>query len=176
MKLLEFFRNEKPNAHGKMFIEIISYNDDQFEKNHNFIQWMFPTDTRSKFNWRAPILTAQDVVDINNDSLAMEYIHIGTKRFLNFLGYELDGLQIRKSENHLSRTKMWITKNNHNYKRISRFLRFCKMMGGDLYKIGQHFLLSHLVRLWETNRDVIGDNTLLYWSSSLGINVPSVKK
>ena len=176
MKLLEFFRNEKPNAHGKMFIEIISYDDDQFEKNHNFIQWMFPTDTRSKFNWRAPILTAQDVVDINSDSLAMEYIHIGTKRFLNFLGYELDGVNIKPSNNHQQRTKSWVTKNNHNYKRISRFLRFCKMMGGDLYQIGQHFLLSHLVHLWETNRDMISDNTLLYWSSSIGINVPNIKK
>lgn len=176
MTLLEFFRNEKPNVHGVMFVDILNYDDELFEKKHNFIQWLFPIDTKSKFNWRAPLLTAQDIVDINHDSLAMEHIYIGAKRFLNFLGYDLSGLNIEVADNHIARTKAWVTKNNHNYKRISRFLRFCKMMGGDLYQIGQHFLLSHLVKLWEKNRDVIDDNTLLYWAASIGINIQNLKK
>lgn len=32
MTLLEFFRNEKPNSHGKIFLDILDYDDIQFEE------------------------------------------------------------------------------------------------------------------------------------------------
>ena len=176
MTLLEFFRNEKSNVHGVKFFDILNYDDELFEKKHNFIQWLFPTDTKSKWNWHSPILTIADVAELNKDSLALEHIHFGANRFMHFLWYDIVGTNVVKSDKHDERTKTWITKNNHNYKRISRFLRFAKMMGGDMYQIGQHFLLSQLVQLWQEHKEEIGDNTLLHWAQSIGIDIDSIKK
>ena len=171
MTLLEFFRNEKPNTHGQMFFDILNYDDKTFEKKHNFIQWLFPIDTKSNWNWSSPILTNVDIADINKDALALEHINMGTRRFLKFLGYDLDGLNVVKSSNHEQRIAQWVTKGNHNYKRISRFLRFCKMMGGEQYQIAQNFTKIQLTELWETHKDVIGNNTVSHWSSAVGIDI-----
>ena len=171
MTLLEFFRNEKPNTHGQMFFDILSYDDKMFEKKHNFIQWLFPIDTKSNWNWRSPILTNADIVDINNDALALEHINLGTQRFLRFLGYELEGLNVVKAANYQQRINQWVTKNNHNYKRISRFLCFCKMMGGEQYQIAQNFTNNQLAELWTTHKDIIGTDTISHWSSAIGIDI-----
>ena len=171
MTLLEFFRNEKPNTHGKMFLDILDYDDVQFEKKHNFIQWMFPIDTKSNWNWSSPILTATDIDALNSDTFALEHVHLGIRRFMKFLGYDLVGHDILKAENYNERVQAWATKNNHNYKRISRFLRFAKMMGGEIEIIARNFTATQLTDLWEQHQDSIGIDTVSYWSEAIGIDI-----
>jgi len=55
-----FYLGEEPYTNGVLLHQVLDANDAWWEKQHDFIQWIFPTKTRSEFNPNAPILTKLD--------------------------------------------------------------------------------------------------------------------
>lgn len=46
---------------SQRYEDIMNYNDHQLESDHNFIQWIFPTTTKSAFTHNAPIIDIKEL-------------------------------------------------------------------------------------------------------------------
>lgn len=93
---------------------LYKWNDDDWEKHHDFIQWLFPTTTKSKYNIDAPLLTFADA------EMFRKY-----QTIKNLLG-----TAVAKYEQFIFRTKS-LTCFNHNFLRISRVIQCLKELGFD---------------------------------------------
>lgn len=54
--LIRFFRNEQPDGKGRYHKDILQFNHEQIEYNHDFIQWILPTIDKSRFHPDAPTI------------------------------------------------------------------------------------------------------------------------
>lgn len=79
---------------------------------------------------------------------------------LAFYGLERHGNNIVRSKNFKKRSKWWITKNNHNYRRITRILKSLRLAGLDEYADALCEELSQIYIVYS----VISDETLGYWN------------
>lgn len=83
--------------------EILDKNDEWWDSNHDFIQWLYPTDEPSKFNDNAPVLT-KEFTELFKIGICHNDLY---KRFRDFL-----------IKNYCLERPF-----NHNYLRFSRVLR-----------------------------------------------------
>jgi hypothetical protein len=101
------------------YYQVIDMNDEEFEKCHDFIQWLFPINSVSKYNPLAPVVTEFFYDNIRKDR-AIE----ATKKMCGFLGFQLYGDLII-----YERVREWWVDGNHNALRITRMLQFLKGCG-----------------------------------------------
>lgn len=94
--------------------EILDKNDDWWESEHSFIQWVYPTDEPSKFNPNAPIITKEFVELVHNSVALKTNISI----FSRFRNYVYDTRCLEKPL-------------NHNHLRFSRVLRFISLVAKE---------------------------------------------
>jgi hypothetical protein len=113
--LLEFYNGSAKVKFGQeelTLLEVLNKDDDWWEGCHNFIQWVFPTKTLSKFNHEALLLTINDIKDISHDRYCM-----CLKRFFTFI----------------SRTRGLEDEFNHNFLRVSRVIEMTALIYGRRY-------------------------------------------
>ena len=116
-ELQKFYRDEA-NASGYTWSLVMAWDDGELEAVHDFIQWLFPTDERSRFNPDAPVLDAEDM-KVFRDSFFQERLRQAAKRFRLF--YKLD--------TPASEAKEWAKPFNHNLLRITRVIRSLALLG-----------------------------------------------
>lgn len=97
--------------------EILDKNDEWWDSNHDFIQWLYPTDEISKYNPTAPLL---------DKNLAKIFMFMDYKRNKNLY------YRFRKfiEDNAYLQFKF-----NHNYLRFSRFLRHIALINGNIMAV-----------------------------------------
>ena len=74
---------------GRNIANIYNYSDDDLEKQHDYIQWLFPTITLSSCNFDSPNLTLSDYEILRADwsvrklvyYLKLDYIHLAFRRY-----------------------------------------------------------------------------------------------
>lgn len=88
---------------GRTILEILSADDDFWERSHTFIQWLFPTGKRSINNITAPTAAP---------GIQAPYMEKALERFMDFL-----------------MAAEWQYSGNHNCKRITRVLESLQMFG-----------------------------------------------
>jgi hypothetical protein len=71
---------------------------------------------------------------------------------------------VGRAENWDERRASWITRDNHNYRRISRILQSLVLLG---FKDVADMFLDALLGIYEENRKTIGATTRDFWSSSV---------
>ena len=76
-----FYLGEEPYPNGVILHQVLDANDEWWEKRHDFIQWIFPTVTKSYYNPHAPVLMKTDVEFLSQRT---EY-SIAILRFEQFL-------------------------------------------------------------------------------------------
>ena len=132
--LVMFLTGERTDDAGRMIQDIWNYTYDELEKNHDYIQWIFPINTVSSANPAAPTINNSILFDKHLPKI-QENLRTSFKLMLNFYGYEYvkdnGNLCIVESANFKERTKNWISLFNHNYRRITRILK-------SLYIFGLH--------------------------------------
>ena len=104
MKFKLFHDAKAPLANGHKRDSLLVMSDEEFESNHGFIQWAFPTTRKSYQNINAPILDLDAAIWLAEKNDVTEFLENMTVRFLEFL----------------KRTSHWKARNNHNHLRISR--------------------------------------------------------
>eukprot|EP01102_Stenamoeba_stenopodia_P001873 TRINITY_DN11696_c0_g1_i1.p1 TRINITY_DN11696_c0_g1~~TRINITY_DN11696_c0_g1_i1.p1 ORF type:complete len:416 (-),score=59.12 TRINITY_DN11696_c0_g1_i1:11-1258(-) len=115
------------------------YDYDELEKNHSYIQWLFPMFKESGVNHKAKALTREEASLIRTDLDCSLRVLDAFKMMLNFWGFRLvDALtgEIQRHEDDmfaLSRL-LNIVVNNHNCLRISRVLVSLGQLGFSRYK------------------------------------------
>jgi hypothetical protein len=130
--VVRFFRGDGRDARGRSLDDILSWNDDQLEAVHDYIQWLFPLDEPSRFNRDAPLLTPADRVAFRDDPLAAN-LRRALERMLAFYGLRLDisdrRPQIVRSPAWSDRSAHWLQPGNHNLLRLSRIIRSLALLG-----------------------------------------------
>ena len=130
-KFIEFYCYDGFNSDELCFRYILKSDDEFWEKDHSFIQWLFPLPEKSMFNKDAPVLTEslkKRLIDTRGFSSNYEEAFF---RFLGFLGFlrnfdtVIDDVDFQKIAN-------WAEPHNHNHLRITRVLKFLKIVNSGL--------------------------------------------
>mmetsp|Transcript_34923 Transcript_34923/g.96461 ORF Transcript_34923/g.96461 Transcript_34923/m.96461 type:complete len:276 (-) Transcript_34923:59-886(-) len=138
--LLAFLRGTGTDCQGRWLDEILTWDFNRMERCHDYVQWIFPTDEASRFNLRAPLLTAELASVVRGDAQALAAIRKALHKFCAFLGLEVtyEPLVVSKASHFEERVPVcWRggglmgTGGNHNWLRISRVLHCLRLVGLD---------------------------------------------
>lgn len=135
---ISFYTNKIKNYDKVTLDNILRYNNKQLEDKHNFIQYLFPLETKSKYNPKAPVITDRFIKEAKKNKEIKSNIVRSFARMMNFYGFNI----IKDSEGiHLEIDPkgdfQWMTRGNHNYMRISRMLTFLQMI--DMHLLAYMF-------------------------------------
>lgn len=176
------YYNPQPDNRGRTLSEILSWDDDDLERSHNYIQYLFPLLERSPFNPDAPLIT-REVFEAfrahSDEGQGLRHnLDKAFRRMLTFYGFKTERLHtpssldsgpqqdliwtIVRSEDYKARFKEWVRKFDHNHLRITRIIRCLRLLG-----LGEwaHIFHDTLVRL-SNSRDYggkIGKKSLMFW-------------
>jgi len=164
--LIDFYCGTGRDHRGRHLEELLGMDDRQFERTHDYIQWLFPTVTASRFNPEAPTLDSATAQRLRSDPVAQRRLQAALVRMLAFYGLELDDSdlddpEVTQAGGFGSRAQTWLTPGNHNYRRLSRILESLVALGHRGYALALFRCLDHLYRT--EHGAVIGDRTLAYW-------------
>ena len=144
--IIKFLRSEGKDHKGRTLISMLALTNAELEKTHDVIQWLFPSDIPSEAYPFAPILTAEDIKDLQGEDVSSA-LTMCLERMIYF--YESDN--------------QWITIYNHNFKRLTRMLR-CLWLAG--MKHDYVSLQKALDDVFIENPDIVGERTYLYWKNA----------
>ena len=152
---IDFLRGTGLSASGYTHAQILGWDDASWEDEHDFIQWVFPTDIPSRFNPDAPTLDADAVGILRADPEVQANLELGFERFLGFLGLTRgpDGIEFAGEVRDI-----WLHE-NHNWLRVSRCLSCLTLLGRQNEAADFHCFLKGLSGIPDRVRD--------YWSQSL---------
>ena len=85
-RLLDFYRGQATDSEGRWLRDIWTWDDDELESVHDFIQWLFPLPEPSRFNPDAPLLTEADITAFRGDEQLRANLRRSFERVLTFLG------------------------------------------------------------------------------------------
>lgn len=160
-KLYAFYRGVDTDNKGRSISDIFVFTDTELEKCHNYIQWLFPIDTKSNFNIFAPVLTEEICVKMRADNEVLENLIAAFVRIVQFYGFIYVDNKLVDGPNFLDRSSNWLMPNNHNYMRITRILRSLYLLGFENLSL---LLLDKLEDLYANGyKSVITETALNYW-------------
>lgn len=120
--LADFYLHAGMDPQGRTLVAIQQLTDSEMESGHDFIQWMFPLRTRSKFNPKAPTLTTDDLKLLRDNFTAREHMMASLNRIRRFLGLPPAAGS--------GRSELWATGSmNHNLRRITRVITSLRLFG-----------------------------------------------
>jgi len=168
--ILRFYAGAGPDVHGRFLNEIQSWSDDELERSHNFIQWLFPLDKESKANSDAPVLDEDTIREFRSSPALRLHLQESFIRILKFYGLQLRAtvpLSIVRGQNYAERATEWLTPNNHNHLRITRILKSLKLLGLKTNASAFYDCLSDICHEeFKRASPQISRDTFKYWESA----------
>lgn len=165
MKNIDFYKGIMKDQSNRSIDDIWLFTKIEQESVHDYIQWIFPLNERSRFNTHAPILTVEEIVEFNNNELLKSRLIKSFEFMLNFYGfvYDENTSSISKSSEYDIRISNWLTPFNHNYLRITRILKSLVLLGQ--LEIAQKFFVQ-LEYLYNEHPHLIG-RSIDYWKEAI---------
>ncbi|KAI8932615.1 hypothetical protein NX059_010114 [Plenodomus lindquistii] len=75
------------DSHDRTLEELLSWNDTQLERSHNYIQMLFPLPEGSPYNWSAPVVTREVFDAFRSRSELRDRMRVSFERMLDFYGF-----------------------------------------------------------------------------------------
>lgn len=145
---LIFYKNQmKSKPDGDTIENILSVwkgNYRLLEKNHNYIQWLFPN-RRPGINPHAATLTDKEAQIIRETPELRNRVKRAFEMMLDFYGMELDGTNFKLTWNCKERLQELNKWGNHNFLRISRILLALKELGHSNLMLPWMIFLADLI-------------------------------
>lgn len=173
-QIIDFYNGSKTDFAGRSWSEIVSQTDEWLEFTHDYIQILFPLEEASEFNIHAPILTEEDILAFQEkDSLLRKRLKASFFIMLMFYGIvlcsggmfsKLEIKFIKDRDSFNERSKVWISRNNHNYMRITRILKSLCLLGLRPYA---EAFLECLIKLKKEFDNDISMVNLEYWMEAI---------
>ncbi len=110
-----FLEGEGPDASGRTLFEVLAMDNAALERNHDYIQWLFPLREPSRAVADAPVLTDEECGAIRESVMAQCALAAATDRMDAFYRVTHD----------------WLMPNDHNHLRITRIIRSLRLLVGD---------------------------------------------
>jgi len=169
--IVDFYSNASPDHRGRYLQEILEWSDDELERVHDYIQWLFPLPDRSGFNVSAPVLDGGTIREFRSRPSLQRNMRASFLRMLAFYGLEiaeLPGPVVRSESSFAQRSENWLTENNHNHLRITRILRSSRLLGLDAEALAFFGLLADIYNLEiSSSFPRISDETFRFWKSAV---------
>lgn len=147
MNLRGFLKNNEPDIYGRYISEIWSFNDEQIETTHNFIQFLFPLTQPSKNSFNKIYINSDDLLhELKSDKKVRESIMYSSNWYFSFL----------------ERNQHWQTYFDHNHLRISRVIESLNVIVSN--RQANRFYKQVLDICIE---ELINDETKLIWKSKI---------
>ena len=115
MSLSAFLEGKMPDTNGRMLEEIFNFSDQEIESRHDYIQWVFPLDEKSRSNFAAPVLEEFEIEEIRSSEIAQQNLIKSADWFFHFL----------QQHDH------WIKSYDHNHLRITRVIKCLRLLIDD---------------------------------------------
>jgi hypothetical protein len=138
-----------PDSRGRLVTDVLGFSDDQLEAVHDYIQWLFPLETRSGAQPGAPVLTPAEIEGIRADRRAADSLAKATERMLHFY----------------RSTEWWLTGYDHNHLRITRILHSLKLLVGPEAARSFH---NAVLAMHEAAGAPVNARSLHYWAEAAG--------
>ena len=152
MRLINFYLNLEPCPTGYMFNDIIKvWDDKKLEITHDYIQYLFPLQEKSKYNKDDILLTENDIEFFKNNK---GIVLLALNRMLQFYGipnFKFDGKQ-----------RYWMKPDDHNHLRLTRIMRFLQLIGMGIASVKLFIVLCKI------NREIknsISEKTFTIWKN-----------
>lgn len=142
-----FLEGEGPDARGRTLFDVLAMDNAALERNHDFIQWLFPLREPSRAVPDAPVLTDADVEAIRDSGMAQYALAAATDRMDAFYRATHD----------------WLMPNDHNHLRITRIIRSLRLLVGD--EQADAFRAAILSRV-EATRAPVSARSRGYWTTA----------
>ena len=170
--IVPFYLGEKPDLEGRTIQQIWTWDFEELECTHDYIQWLFPISEKSHFNSFAPIVDEQVIETFRENSLLQQNLLRSFSMMLNFYGLKADKdkqgkMIVERSPEYPIRKQEWVQLFDHNYLRITRILK-CLMIF-DFKEEAQAFY-ECLNQIYQENREQIGRETFQYWTDSVNFH------
>lgn len=163
-QLINFYTKQGKTPAGVKFTDILSYTPAEFEQYHDFIQWLFPTKTRSRFNPDAPELDNETAEHLIKSKVFNDRFKIALFRYLSdILGMHIDGGNTVKIA--VYGGKAWQTPTDHNLLRLTRVIESCALLGH--FDFAEELYGALLLFSMTTSGKFISNVTVAYWQSAL---------
>lgn len=117
--LVRFLLGEGQDSAGRTHKDVLEMSDELLEKEHDYIQWLFPLREGSAAVWDAPTLTTADITYL-----------MANPRVRNNLAEALERMRTFYISN-----DHWIAPYDHNYKRITRILKSTRLLLGKDFAV-----------------------------------------
>ncbi|OCT62485.1 opioid growth factor receptor-like protein 1 [Xenopus laevis] len=149
---LKFYKNEIMFEPNGVYIDDILADwqgqYDQLERNHSYIQWLFPLQEMG-MNWCAKPLTQQEIEALKSDENAKRRFCEAYRLMLDFYGIKLKDEktgEVVRSNNYIERFNN-LNRHGHNNLRITRILKCLGELGYEHFQapLVQFFLEETLV-------------------------------
>ncbi|HYX13067.1 MAG TPA: opioid growth factor receptor-related protein, partial [Nostoc sp.] len=126
--LVPFYLGEQQDSQGRTIQEIWTWNFEELECVHNYIQWLFPLPERSAFNPDSPLVDEEIIQAFQSNPHLRQNLLRSFTVMLKFYGLQRqesnDGkIVVSQSEDYPNRKGEWVCRFNHNYLRITRILK-----------------------------------------------------
>ena len=165
--LLDFLRGDGRDARGRAIAQIWALTNEEIERRHDFIQWLFPLDTASGAVPDSPVLAADEVAILRRDRAIRANLRRSLDRMLAFYGLAWDGERraIRLGPDFREQAVVWLSPGNHNLLRLTRIMRSL-VLAGEIDAAGALFVcLEGLYR--GPYRLAIGAQSFAHWAAAL---------
>ena len=183
-RLIDFLTDSRADHRGRTLSMIWNYSLEEMGKKHNFIQYMFPTDTidmwvaLDEFRGRnantvvVPIINSPEEIKImRSNTIIGKWVRanmlVSLDRMLAFYGFRFaihEGeLTIEQADNFNERAEVWLYPYNDNFLRITRILLSLRKVGLRKYSL---LFFKALQPIYEQNRKTIGDS-MNYWQDAV---------
>lgn len=152
--IVNFLRGIGPDFLGRKYHQLVGRDDEQMERCHDQIQWMFPLHESSKFAMVCPIVNEEIVQDAIRYREVNDNLRLATERMTSFLG-------IGKFHD-VEKQQGWLNDKNHNLLRVTRIIRCLRLF--ELEAIALSFYQAACDAEKNFALDPI---TLSYWEKAL---------
>src|SRR3954462_11280759 len=126
-RLLDFYEGNGADHRGRTLADVHRFPPGMLEREHDFIQWLFPLVAASPVNPEAPVLSERDIARFRSSDALKMRLRQSFELMLDFYGFavqERDGtLAVQRTAKFNSRADNWLTPGNHNFLRITRILK-----------------------------------------------------
>ena len=118
--ILAFLEHRGLDYQHRTLKEVWAFSDDEIERTHDFIQWVFPTTEPSQNVIGSPVLSANELALVRASEKAKESILESSEWFMGFLSRQSNWKQ-GYDHNHLRITRMASSLSLIESKEIARF-------------------------------------------------------
>ena len=147
-RVVAFLAGRGPDGSGRRIETVLGLEDEDLERLHDYIQWLFPLLEASQAVPGSPVLSSADIEAITRDGSALRNIDRATTVMQGFY----------------ARTTHWLVPHDHNHLRITRISKSLRLLRGA--EPAQRFGQAILHRVAAT-RAPVSARSLAFWSEAM---------